>query len=124
YVDMLESEDERNFTYLVVSSHGALTSIVLFFRLLEKMLNEHRTVTLAAMAGLLLGSLRALWPWQDDAAGLLAPGENVGGAIALFVLGTAIVAAMIVAERRFGDGQAEAATTASERPYQDEKTPR
>lgn len=112
YEATLGAVDERNFTYLGVFALGALTGIVLFVRLLEKMLNEHRTVTLAAMAGLLLGSLRALWPWQDDAAGLLAPGENIGGAIGLFVLGAAIVAAMIVAERRFGGDKAEAATTA------------
>ena len=111
YEATLGAVDERNFIYLGVFALGALTGIVLFVRLLEKMLNEHRTVTLAAMAGLLLGSLRALWPWQDDAAGLLAPGENVGGAIILFVLGAAIVAAMVVAERRFGGDKTEATAT-------------
>lgn len=103
YEATLGAVDDRNLAYLGVFALGALTGIVLFVRLLEKMLTEHRAVTLAAMAGLLLGSLRALWPWQDDNAGLLAPGENVGGAIGLFVLGAVIVAAMVIAERRFGN---------------------
>ena len=70
--------------YKIVFALGALTGIVLFVRLLEKMLNEHHTVTLAAMAGLLLEPVRCDH-WQD-AAGALAPGD-VGGAIVLFVLG-------------------------------------
>lgn len=104
YGATLGAVDERNFTYLGVFALGALTGIVLFVRLLEKMLTEHRTVTLAAMSGLLLGSLRALWPWQDSDANLLAPTDQIGLAIGLFALGLLIVVGMIVAERRFGAG--------------------
>ncbi len=51
------------------------------------------------MPGLMLGSLRALWPWQDDNAGLLAPGDNALAVFGMTLIGAAVVAAFIVADR-------------------------
>ena len=51
------------------------------------------------MAGLMLGSLRALWPWQDGDANLLAPGDNAVMIFSIIILGGAIVAALMFAER-------------------------
>ena len=91
--------DDRNLLYLGVFFLGALTGITCFVRLLEYLLHTHRTITLFVMTGLMIGSLRALWPWQDGDANLQAPGENLGAALGLFVLGAAIVGAMLVAEK-------------------------
>ncbi|MGJ4094099.1 DUF368 domain-containing protein [Corynebacterium macclintockiae] len=99
--------DDRNLVYLGVFFLGALTGIVCFVRLLEYLLHNHRTITLFVMTGLMLGSLRALWPWQDGDANLQAPGEDLGAALGLFVLGAAIVGAMLVAEK-VADAKAEA----------------
>ena len=50
----------------------------------------------------MIGSLRALWPWQGENRELLAPDSQVGLAIAMFVIGAIFVAALLVVERRFG----------------------
>ncbi|RAD02845.1 DUF368 domain-containing protein, partial [Burkholderia multivorans] len=64
------------------------------------------------MAGLMLGSLRALWPWQSaaevgsdgephGAGGLLAPYDPVLGPILLAAVGAVVVLILIVIESRF-----------------------
>ncbi|MGV0384492.1 DUF368 domain-containing protein [Corynebacterium sp. 22_2729] len=102
YSATMAAVDDRNLLYLGVFFLGALTGITCFVRLLEYLLHTHRTITLFVMTGLMIGSLRALWPWQDGDANLQAPGENLGAALGLFVLGAAIVGAMLVAEKVAG----------------------
>lgn len=102
YSATMAAVDDRNLLYLGVFFLGALTGITCFVRLLEYLLHTHRTITLFVMTGLMIGSLRALWPWQDSDANLQAPGENLGAALGLFVLGAAIVGAMLVAEKVAG----------------------
>ena len=96
---------DRDLGYIAIFALGALTGIILFVRILGKLLTDHRTVTLVIMAGLMFGSLRALWPWQDSDANLLAPGDQLGAAIGLFVVGAAAVAAMVFTENRFSSRQ-------------------
>lgn len=96
---------DRDLGYIAIFALGALTGIILFVRILGKLLTDHRTVTLVIMAGLMFGSLRALWPWQDGEANLLAPGDQLGAAIGLFVVGAAAVAAMVFTENRFSSRQ-------------------
>ena len=99
YSATMAAVDDRNLVYLGVFFLGALTGIVCFVRLLEYLLHNHRTITLFVMTGLMIGSLRALWPWQDGDANLHAPGDHLGAAIGLFLLGAVIVVAMLAAER-------------------------
>ena len=71
------------------------------------------------MAGLMFGSLRALWPWQSSAevgadgeehgaGGLLAPVDPVLGPILLAVLGAAVVVILIIVESKFASAKGEA----------------
>lgn len=101
YSATMSAVDTRDFGYLAVFALGALTGLILFVRLLEKLLANVRTMTLIVMAGLMLGSLRALWPWQDADANLLAPNAQVGTCVLMFVIGAAVVAAMVFTERYF-----------------------
>ena len=78
---------------------SAITGLVLFVRVMEWLLTRHRTLTLFTMTGMLLGSLRALWPWQDGDSNLQAPGDQVGTAVLMIVLGAAVVAAMVITEQ-------------------------
>ncbi|QRN79235.1 MAG: DUF368 domain-containing protein, partial [Nocardiopsis sp. BM-2018] len=48
---------------------------------------------------LMAGSLRALWPWQNEEREILAP-TDVPVTVALMVFGFAVVVAAIVWERR------------------------
>ncbi|WP_420100061.1 DUF368 domain-containing protein [Corynebacterium sp.] len=99
YSATLTAVSDLDVTYILVFGLGALTGLVLFVRVMEHLLTKHRTLTLFTMTGMLLGSLRALWPWQDDDAAIQAPGDQAGLALGLFVLGAAVVAAMVIAEQ-------------------------
>ncbi|WP_445227992.1 DUF368 domain-containing protein [Corynebacterium sp. USCH3] len=99
YSATLTAVSDLDVTYILVFGLGALTGLVLFVRVMEHLLTKHRTLTLFTMTGMLLGSLRALWPWQDDDAAIQVPGDQAGLALGLFVLGAAVVAAMVVAEQ-------------------------
>lgn len=99
YAPIMQAVSERNLTVMAVFVLGALTGIAMFIKILDYMMSHHRTLTLATMAGLMLGSLRALWPWQDSDANLLAPGDNVAWAIFMVLLGAAIVGAVMLAEK-------------------------
>jgi putative membrane protein len=50
----------------------------------------------------MIGSLRALWPWQNETGAMLMPGASFGLELLMFGLGSAIVFGLIVIERRMG----------------------
>lgn len=99
YSATLAAVSDLNLAYIAVFGLGALTGLVLFVRVMEYLLEKHRTLTLFTMTGMLLGSLRALWPWQDDDSNLLAPNEQVGTAVLLIIVGAVVVGAMVTAEQ-------------------------
>lgn len=99
YAPTLNAIHTRDLGYIAVFGLGALTGLALFIRALHWLLEHHHTVTMVAMSGLLLGSLRALWPWQSADGGLLSPGNDavvVGG---LALVGVGIVVALVAVDR-------------------------
>ena len=103
YAPTMAAVDQRDFAYLGVFMLGALLGIVLFVRLLEWLLEHKHTVTLVAMAGLLLGSLRALWPWQAEDGSMLRVGDDWPMALGLFMLGAFIVDVVAWVQHRFSE---------------------
>ncbi|MDO5077955.1 DUF368 domain-containing protein [Corynebacterium sp.] len=99
YAPVIGAIKDRDITVILVFALGAMTGIALFIRLLNYLLEHHRTVTLFTMAGLMLGSMRALWPWQSSDAALLAPADNAVKIFGFMALGAAIVALTIIAEK-------------------------
>jgi putative membrane protein len=55
---------------------------------------------MVVMTGLMIGSLRALWPWQSESGALNAPENGFGIELLMFGVGSMIVLALIVIERR------------------------
>ncbi|MGC5028405.1 DUF368 domain-containing protein [Micromonospora sp. DT229] len=100
YEPTITALNDRDFGYLAIFATGMVIGLSLFVKLLQWLLEQHRRMTLAVMSGALLGSLRALWPWQSDERNLHAPGDNILPIVALFLVGVAVVAAMVIAERR------------------------
>ncbi|TDW28843.1 DUF368 domain-containing protein [Cryobacterium psychrophilum] len=98
YAPTLEAVNDRDLTYLGAFVVGAVLGLGVFVSGLQWLFAHHHRVTLVVMTGLLLGSLRALWPWQGAQNGLLAPSGDVGLAIALFIAGAALVTALVVVE--------------------------
>ncbi|MAP62771.1 MAG: DUF368 domain-containing protein [Microbacterium sp.] len=108
YTPTLRAVDERDLGYLSVFALGALVGLVTIVRVITWLLHHHRRLTLIAMAGLMLGSLRALWPWQELPVGedhgigaLTAPYEPIVLPIVLAVVGAAIVLSLVAVERFF-----------------------
>ncbi|WP_458042531.1 MULTISPECIES: DUF368 domain-containing protein [Bacteria] len=127
YSPTLIAVDERDFAYLGVFAAGALLGLVTIVRVMKWLLDHVRRFTLLAMAGLMLGSLRALWPWQELAPGQtsgvgvpIAPTEPVFAPVALAVLGAALVIGLVVVERRLGGlaNQSAGNTTAEASSHQ------
>lgn len=98
YQPVMTAVADRDLGFMAVFAAGAMTGILLFVRVLDYLLENHRAVTLVTMAGLMLGSLRALWPWQDADANLLAPGADWPAMLGWFALGAAAVVVTLVAE--------------------------
>lgn len=89
--------------YIAVFALGAAVGLGTFSKALEWLLEHRHDVTMVALVGLMLGSLRALWPWQDADRGLLAPpaeGSTLA-VLALVAAGFLIVTTVVaVGERR------------------------
>ncbi len=106
YEPTLRAVNARDLLYVVVFVAGAAIGLGLFSKLLEYLLEHHHDITMAALVGLMVGSLRALWPYQDVDRSLLAPPADgsVLVPLALAILGFVIVTALAymgsVAERR------------------------
>lgn len=111
YEPTLAAVNDRDLAYLGVFALGAVLGLGLFVSGLQWLLEHRHRVTLVVMTGLMAGSLRALWPWQDDDRGLLAPGEGVPGAVGLVALGAAVVLVLLVVERRAAPPRPPAAIT-------------
>lgn len=55
------------------------------------------------MAGLMVGPLRSLWPWQDSDRALLAPSgglEGIGGVVVIALLGEPLVGTLSALDAR------------------------
>lgn|GEM_PF-141637 len=98
YAPTLAAVNDRNFAYLAVFAVGALIGLGAFVSVLQWLLSAHRRMTLVVMTGLMLGSLRALWPWQSESGDVLPPTDDWWVALLLALLGAVIVLAVIATE--------------------------
>jgi putative membrane protein len=99
YEPTLQAVREVDVVYLGVMALGMVTGLALFVKLLQFLLENHHHITLVVLTGLMAGSLRALWPWQDHDRNPL-PLTDVPVTVAFTVVGFLVVAAAIVYEHR------------------------
>jgi putative membrane protein len=64
YQVVLEAVHRFDLSTLFVFGSGAAAGLMLFVRLLDWLLNRYHTLTLACLTGLMIGSLRKIWPWK------------------------------------------------------------
>ena len=67
YQTVLEAVHRLDLMTLIVFAAGAATGLILFVRLLNWLLHRYHNVTLACLTGLMIGSLRKIWPWKASA---------------------------------------------------------
>ena len=98
YAPTLAAVNNRDMGYLVTFVLGAILGLAGFVSALQWLLENKRKLTLVVMTGLMVGSLRSLWPWQSE-NGELLPAANFQFEILAFAVGVVIVAAMIWLEK-------------------------
>ena len=98
YAPTLAAVNNRDFAYLGMFIVGAIVGLGLFVSGLQWLLKHRRRITLVIMTGLMLGSLRALWPWQSDDGGLLEPGDDWAIALVLMIVGAGAILGIIALE--------------------------
>jgi putative membrane protein len=100
YAPTLAAVNDRDFGYLGTFVLGAILGLASFVSLLQWLLANKLKMTMVVMTGLMVGSLRALWPWQSETGAILNPEASVGLELLMFGLGSAIVFGLSVIERR------------------------
>lgn len=98
YTPTLAAVNDRDFVYLGTFVLGAIVGLGLFVSVLQWLLKNRRRITLVIMTGLMLGSLRALWPWQTETGGVVPPGDDLGFMLLLVIVGAGIVLGIMAIE--------------------------
>ncbi len=65
YRFVLSAVNNRDTLTIAVVASGAVLGLAIFARLLSWILNRYHNPAFAALTGLMLGSLRKVWPWKD-----------------------------------------------------------
>lgn len=73
WVPTLDAVNERDFAYLGVFALGAILGAVIIVHAISWLLRRYHDRTLAVLVGLMLGALRALWPWTDETEAMVLP---------------------------------------------------
>jgi putative membrane protein len=96
YSEVLGAVNDRDFLVLFVFVLGCGVGLALFSTFLEWMLEHHHDRVIAGMIGLMLGSLRVLWPWPGGTATttMSAPRGDVVVPVLLAIAGLFIVLAV------------------------------
>lgn len=100
YVHVEHALDERNLAFIGVFALGAMVGLGSFVKLLQWLLHHRRQATMAVLAGLMVGSLRSLWPWQGEQNELQAPSGSLIGPILLALLGATVILVAILWESK------------------------
>ncbi len=75
YGSLIEAVNERYLGKLLIFGLGAVLSLSLSARLLNWILRNYRDSVLALLIGLMIGSLRVIWPWPNG-VGVISGEEN------------------------------------------------
>lgn len=71
YRYILEALNQRDFVILFIVAAGACVGIIAFSRLLGWLLDNYHDLVVAALTGLMIGSLRKVWPWKQTVESLM-----------------------------------------------------
>ena len=93
YAHVLAAVTDRDFGLLLLFVAGAAVGLGLFSRLLAWLLANHHDRVIAAMIGLMIGSLRVLWPWPGGTSttDLAWPRGDVVAPVLLALAGFVVV---------------------------------
>ena len=67
YRYILSAVNNRDILTLAIVVAGAIVGLATFSRFLSWLFSRYHDLTVASLTGLMLGSLRKVWPWKDPA---------------------------------------------------------
>jgi len=79
YASFVDALSNREWAPIGLFAAGAVAGALVFASLLSRLLTRHHDTVMATMVGLMLGSLRVLWPWPNGVGHLGGPDEVVSG---------------------------------------------
>ncbi len=65
YAFVIDAIKSFDFASLAIFAAGAFLGLISFARILSRLFEHHKNVTLATLTGFMLGSLAKLWPWKN-----------------------------------------------------------
>src|SRR5699024_700588 len=74
YEPSLRAVESLDFGYILVFGAGMVLGLVFIVQILKWLLEHHHATTLIILSGVMIGALRALWPYQADDGALLPIG--------------------------------------------------
>src|SRR5699024_4771688 len=78
YEPTLRAVEALDLGYIAVFCAGLVLGAVVIVQLLKWLLDHHHSTTLLVLSGVMLGALRALWPYQTEDGALQPIGDTLG----------------------------------------------
>ncbi len=105
YTEVLGAVNDRDIVSVGATALGCIVGLAIFSTLLNWLLEHYRNWVVAAMIGLMLGSMRVLWPWPKGTftTRLEAPSGDVVLPIVLALVGAGVVVAVERLSNRVGE---------------------
>ena len=100
YQPTLQAVDQRDLGYIAWFGLWALVGLVVIVKLMRILLTRHHRGTMVVLAGVMIGALRSLWPWQDASSALQSPGADWPLMLLLALVGVAAVQLLVLVESR------------------------
>ena len=103
YEPTLRAIHDRNLIYVLTFMLGAGIGIGLFSKLLTWLLEHYHDAMMAVLVGLMLGSLRVLWPWQEEGGTALQMPPQGSAVLPIVLIGIAgflIICGFVLWSRR------------------------
>lgn len=100
YQPTLQAVDELDIGYLAWFMLWACVGLVIVVKLMRRLLTRHHRTTMIVLAGLMIGAMRSLWPWQAESGALESPGANWPALLGIAVLGVIVVQLLVWTEAR------------------------
>jgi putative membrane protein len=96
YRPTLDAVTALNLPYVLTFMAGAVIGLGSFARVLEWLLVHRHSMTMAALTGLMIGGVRALWPWQTEDRAVLMPPDVAAALIMAMLAAVGFIAVLLL----------------------------